>query len=654
MFPADSWEGNSINGLNNALPISSDHHHHPESARHFNKSRRPTTSPNHSCSRNPTPSFNDLNSQTFMSYNSNQKSSGSSRPGSSPGANDSRYGNPIALTMPVPKGMSYNSNQKFSRPGSSSGANDPRYGNPIALTMPVPQGMSYNSNQKSSGSSRPGSSSGANDSRYGNPITLTMPVPKGRVFHKPSSFFRRAGIESLTSSSPMPENFELQLRPRTSAGDNRSIDPEPPYTRKPSFVWPFHAQASQESGIGSQVSTKDQSSLSLSDNSSQYRVVGRGGSGSRLRQQAASSNSAGSESNVPRPSQPPKPGFHRPTGRGGAGSSSKTVVASNPPTSLLDFLRGHKPSQTQRTERRKNLPPSIRAQSPAAPSFTISNHSRDYLDDNGIYPLISPTSEGVSLSNLRDSESDNNSVLAISYIEEEEIYPITKEQRQRNIDKLARTLGALPSPLMEGRQSSPVSNYSPITFSNPFSRNDSKTLLTAPLDDKFKGQRSSRRHFRSSDDLSQSDLADDSYSFSLEDDAPHSPITFAPLSPTKAKPLPLPLSDDDSGLSTPTSTGGRNSASLTELSLPSPTVTHIHVPEHLTPRSVSPPYEEDPPQSPTDGITVKSNWLVPLSKNNDEIVISAKRTTGRSKPRSWTGEWNTNMQDVIRSLRELR
>ena len=203
------------------------------------------------------------------------------------------------------------------------------------------------------------------------------------------------------------------------------------------------------------------------------------------------------------------------------------------------------------------------------------------MDDRSIPPsafTVSSTSGGRGSFISRNSDLDDNSDFN-SYVEEG-ICSIPNEH-QRRLNKLARTLGALPPSLMEGHQSGPVSK-SPVTFNNS-SQTYSETLLTNP-DDQFQRSRSSHRNLASStltDDVHRFDLADflsrsqgdldDRYGSSVESDSrPPSPITFAPPPPTKKKPpQPLPLSDNDSSHQL---TG---LYSLMEPSLPSPPATRI-------------------------------------------------------------------------------
>jgi len=241
--------------------------------------------------------------------------------------------------------------------------------------------MSYNFSQKTSRSSRPGSSSSSDDSGHGNPIAFNMAVPKGRVLRKPSKEGQRSSLRrpstAPSSSTRMlfisynyrspylfitEQSFELQLMPGKSSEDSRNFDRQPQtraYTGKPSFIWPFRKQRSLDPKTANQLLSKDTSSISLPQEAPTFRMVGRGGSGSRIRQ--GSSIPTLIEPNVTRPHQPLKSDSSRPIGRGGVGSSSRPLI---PSTSILDLLSGNKPSQPRRNERKLHKhPPPSRAQS---------------------------------------------------------------------------------------------------------------------------------------------------------------------------------------------------------------------------------------------------------------------------------------------------
>lgn len=134
--------------------------------------------------------------------------------------------------------------------------------------------------------------------------------------------------------------------------DTNSFDQQPQnrtYTSgKPSFVWPFRKPGSLNSKITNQSPTNEQSHTLVG--ASEFRPLGRGGSGARSRK-ASRSNAVVLESNVPH--QPPEAGPCRPFGRGGYGSLAKRpLTPSNPPTAILDLLRGHEAPSPIRAQSR--------------------------------------------------------------------------------------------------------------------------------------------------------------------------------------------------------------------------------------------------------------------------------------------------------------
>ena len=188
-----------------------------------------------------------------------------------------------------------------------------------------------------------------------------------------------------------------------------------------------------------------------------------------------------------------------------------------------------------------------------------------------------------------------------SYIEEV-ARRTSNEHRERSLNKLTRTLGALPSSILEDHKPS----KSPIFDSYSTS-------------DMLIGLNTRRRRCDS-----------------FESDTLSSPITFAPPSIIEkaphhhdSEPTPTPHIEIDSSYTTSPPSSPESPCS------PMP---QLHVHTHST---------SDVPPDP-NGPVAKSDWLVPLN----EVVISIRRTSP-SKPQSWTGEWNREMHDVIRDLRRL-
>ena len=342
--------------------------------------------------------------------------------------------------------------------------------------------------------------------------------------------------------------------------------------------------------------------------------MGRGGSGSQSRHVSPSDPPPVLGSYVSQQRQPPESRFHRPAGRGGLGPLSTKPL--KPPTTIFDLLRGYsKRSQAQQQsgERCKPreaqlLPTNCHSSQITNDSFSISNavlSSRASNTSMATTTLeeLDPT---ISRNTDLDDIEDTNSHIA------EATCPTPDEHRQRSLNKLARTLGALPSP---------------------------RISIVTNMGDKFIGPRSSHHNcdgFTLTDDLHQFKSADDSKSWdeldprsSFESDT-HSPIVFAPPTPSEGIKLVTSTNEEHNS----------DSYSLME-SPPSSSTTHFYVSNHFTSHSTN-----DLPADPT--------WLsnvltVPSGTHNDEVTGTAS-----SKPQhQWTGEWNEDIQDVIQGLRRL-
>lgn len=241
-------------------------------------------------------------------------------------------------------------------------------------------------------------------------------------------------------------------------------------------------------------------------------------------------------------------------------------------------------------------------------------------------PLISPSPDP-------DDNDDTD-----SYIEDA-IRPTPDERRQRSLNKLIKTFGV--------REPGDIQQLPQKVSKGLFKR--ASMLL---IGDKFKAPRSPRLSLESRThtcDLHQLDLADDLDNVSNFEGVTHSPITFSSLPLDKSTPhpeqIPSPLSDVNCSMAI-SPTGESNSTFLHSLTEPSLLFSPATLTDHSTSHSIS-VHNDIPSPNPND-LPVKSNWLVPLGTHNDE-VISIRKT----KPQSWIGEWNGDMQDVIESLRLL-
>lgn len=437
-------------------------------------------------------------------------------------------------------------------------------------------------------------------------------------------------------------NFDRQPQSRTYTGGSSN------------FVWPFHKSGSLNA---SKLPLNEQSVSSLPAGVPTFRVVGRGGSGSKLRQGSLSGSTLRQESlsnsvvvletESPFLRQPleHEPSFRRPIGRGGLGSLSTSPPTAmtrkplKPPLAILDLLRGRKRSEVQlnkQFELHKNSPPR-RSQSLyyhpnqititgtvllsrglngsflndlSSNVFADSDQLNDSLSHSGTSGPGAPISQNLHPDHNKDIDSI-----------EEDIFRSTNEHRERSLNKLTRTLGALPPSLMEGSGPS----KSPIF--------DKLNLSTHG--DNFIGLGSHQR-WDSFD--SESDAHSDTHSDT------YSPITFAPTFVENSEQTPTTFSDVDSNFTTTSKEDDPQAPAHPAHSSPdsessSSPMPRLHVSTTSDANDVSP----DP-----NGPVLQSGWLVPL----DEVVISIRRTAP-SKPQSWTGEWNREMKDVIRDLRRL-
>lgn len=442
--------------------------------------------------------------------------------------------------------------------------------------------------------------------------------------------------------------FELGPRSKSRNSLDFSRPQRSAYSGKSGFVWPFHKSGSLEST--SKVSLDRQSSHSSQNGASQFRVVGRGGSGSKLRQISLSNpvvvveaDSAASRSKTLDQGAT----FYRPGGRGGLGSLStnpptnRTLKPMKPPTALIGLIRGRKRSELrldEEFESHRNSPPR-RAQS-------VYYRSRSSSFEEGPSTSVSPDPD----------YDDTNPII------EEVSRQRTNDRRERSMNKLTRTLGAHPSTILEDRHhhhhhSQKTTGKSPI-FDN-FSTTGERIIIVG---------KTTRTHHQ------WDSFENDSI---MENDTLTSPMTFAPGStenrdstltmPRTPTPHTTASSDIDSSFSTREDDSVQSHSSSIQVpdlviephtsssssSSPSSRMPQLHVSTHsdaVISTSGDGPYDDEDASDLTNGPVTKSDWLVPLN----ELVISiSSRRAAPSKNQSWTGEWNREMKDVIRDLRRL-
>ena len=168
--------------------------------------------------------------------------------------------------------------------------------------------------------------------------------------------------------------FELGPRSKSRNSLDFSRPQRNAYSGRSGFVWPFHKSGSLESGSKLSLDRQSSHSSQSGTGASQFRVVGRGGSGSKLRQISLSKPVVvvEADSSLRQQNPDPKATFYRPGGRGGLGSLStnpptnRTLKPMKPPTALIGLLRGRKRSELQLDDQylsNKNHTPPRRAQS---------------------------------------------------------------------------------------------------------------------------------------------------------------------------------------------------------------------------------------------------------------------------------------------------
>lgn len=219
-------------------------------------------------------------------------------------------------------------------------------------------------------------------------------VPRGRLPQNIPNETKPPGLRRMASTSTPPKRMLLlfyneccaltisflgdifEIGPRSKSRNSFDFNRDPQsrhgaaYTGRSGFVWPFHNNKS-----GNLETTTSKVSLhekpGSSSNASKFRVVGRGGSGSKLRQVSVSNPVVVLETeSTPSIRQQPldqaaaaaaAAPFFRPSGRGGLGSLSTSPPTARkqlkPPTTILGMLRGRKRSEVQINEQYKSPTP---------------------------------------------------------------------------------------------------------------------------------------------------------------------------------------------------------------------------------------------------------------------------------------------------------
>ena len=425
------------------------------------------------------------------------------------------------------------------------------------------------------------------------------------------------------------------------------------------------------------------------DSGSSARIVGRGGSGSRLRLVIPTPEAL--ELNPPLHREQPA-SLSRQTHHGAGGSRSSQTPA-NPAPPLLSVLR-----------RRKQQGPSSKGKQresvqhhPISPqlAYQIANESRStvstirFIDETGpptpsFFPLeestelsrpdrislvlssststFDSTVEDASLETWTPSTEDFDLDLDL-YLEDSEC-PSPEERRKKSLNKLARTLGDFsPEDLHEISPEAPEKkDFLPKLFldDQPMKKDLKKvfrrpslsgmsSIFVRPLGPRRRS--SIKSHHSSStlsDDLHQLNMGEFSSDSGSGGNSPGSPIVFSPPSPTKICPA------------TPNPHGVEEEQEF--LSVSSPTLSRSHSYSH-TPRPRSECLSKHLHSAstslllPLDHSTISTSpaWIFPPSDHPEEATFStASDTAEEPKAHDWTGEWNIELEEVIWGLRALR
>ncbi|PPQ72159.1 hypothetical protein CVT25_008684 [Psilocybe cyanescens] len=489
-----------------------------------------------------------------------------------------------------------------------------------------------------------------------------------------------------------------------------------------------HSVLSVSSGESSGSRGSNNSSSDSQQSGSTLRVVGRGGSGSRLRQfdpkiQKPDPNIVRQEHRPPlvrhsgrgglgsrpkplaAPLVPPKdtptpkpPGAEtpiliRPSGRGGLASRPKPPGSASP--SLLKLLSKRKVRVNKGKEK---APEERRAIHPIPPNqtYSISNASSSTLSTIHFIgeagePSIPFFPNDQSLdSNHSDAEKSNTSPSSMFSSDQSssrttilsdqpedndehpnESRPTTPvDHRQRNISKLTRTLGDLPDDVLF----KDITSRRPTGASPSRKNKNAKAFRRSGISMTSLGSMFSRSGGRARDSIATSTMTDDLHQFDLADDLseswgnmnessssicrpPPSPIVFSPPSPL-AGPNPK-------GPSVPNSSGLSGDASVAEQSTESDTLscasstlsrsTSFSIASSQRPSITS--HNRSTSTSILSEGRLENNrsiWLIPIKDDDDDLEVGhIHRVNITDRPQNWSGEWNNDLHQVIKSLRLL-
>lgn len=421
------------------------------------------------------------------------------------------------------------------------------------------------------------------------------------------------------------------------------------------------------------------------DGGATVRIVGRGGSGSRLRvvtstPEVEPSHHREQPSSLSRSTHP---------GAGGSRSRQRPVSPAPP---LLSILRRQKQkgpnSKGKEREFVHTHPMSLDL------SYQIANESRStfstirfsgeegvptpsFFPSDGSIKRSSPDKISLPLSSSTstfdstveeaplDTWTPSSEDLDLDLYLEDTPCPSSQERRKKSMEKIARTLGNLPHddfhgiPPREPGKREFVPNRRLID-DEPTKKDPKKAFRRASLS--FSGMSSvfarpagprPRDSMKSHHSLST--LTDDLHQLNMVDDfsdsssaAPGSPILFSPPSPSTIRP-PNAATSNPHGVE----------VEQEFLSLPSPGLSRSHSYSHTPrPRSESlssHSHSASVSLSSSDHSTISASsaWIFPPSDHHEEVTFSTG-SDPTEEPQGWTGEWNCHIDDVIKALRTLR
>jgi hypothetical protein len=425
------------------------------------------------------------------------------------------------------------------------------------------------------------------------------------------------------------------------------------------------------------------------DGGTTVRIVGRGGSGSRLRVVTLTPEVPQIEPSHHR-EQPASLSRSTHPGAGGSRSRQKPVSPAPP---LLSILRRRKQkgpnSKGKEREFAHSHPMSLDLSYQIANESTSTFSTIRFSGEEGVpTPSFFPLDESIERSSpdkislpLSSSTSTFDSTveegpldtwtpstedLDLDLYLEDTPCPSSEERRKKSMEKIARTLGNLPHDDLHGISPHEppgrefIPNRPSIIDDGPTKKDPKKAFRRASLS--FSGMSSvfvrpagprPRDSMKSHHSLST--LTDDLHQLNLVDDfsdsssaSPGSPILFSPPSPSTIRP-PNAATLNPHGVE----------VEQESLSVPSPGLSRSHSYSHTPrPRSESLSSHSHSPSisiSSDDHSTISASsaWIFPPPDHREEATFSTGSNTGE-KPQSWTGEWNCDMDDVIRALRALR